>query len=71
MKEVYKQLMADYKFLPIKACMGQIGRSKDELVSPKEALAALADTKAGLIAKVYEGLTSGGLKAPALWTLTT
>ena len=54
MKEVYKQLMVDDKFLPIKACMGQIGRLKDELVSPKEALAAPADTKAGLIAKVYE-----------------
>ncbi len=54
MKEVYKQLMVDDKFLPIKACMGQIGRLKDQLISPEDALAAPIDSKAGLVAKVYD-----------------
>lgn len=54
MKEVYKQLMVDDKFLPVKSAMGQIGRMKDQLISPADALAAPVDTKAGLLAKVYE-----------------
>ena len=54
MKEVYKQLMVDDKFLPIKACIGQIGRLKDQLIAPEDALAAPIDSKAGLIAKVYD-----------------
>ena len=54
MKEVYKQLLVDDKFLPVKSALGQIGRMKDQLISPQEALAAPADTKAGLVAKVYD-----------------
>lgn len=54
MKEVYKQLMVDDKFLPIKSAMAQIGRMKDQLISPQEALEAPIDTKAGLVAKVYD-----------------
>ncbi|GKI15615.1 DNA helicase [Oscillospiraceae bacterium] len=54
MKEVYKQLLVDDKFLPVKSALGQIGRMKDQLIGPEEALEAPADTKAGLVAKVYK-----------------
>ena len=54
MKEVYKQLLVDDKFLPMRSALGQIGRMKDQLISPEEALEALAsNTKASLLAKVY------------------
>lgn len=55
MKEVYKELLIDEKFLAPKAALSQIGRMKDQLIGPEEALAAPADTKAGLIAKAYAG----------------
>ncbi len=54
MKEVYKQLMVDDKFLPVKTALGNIGRMKDQLISPEDAMAAPADSKAGLVAKVYK-----------------
>ncbi len=54
MKETYKELMVDDKFIPLKSAMGQIGRMKDQLISPKEALEAPQDTKAGLLAKIYD-----------------
>ena len=54
MKEVYKKLLVDDKFLPIKTALGNIGRMKDKLISPEDALAARADTKEGLIAQVYK-----------------
>ena len=54
MKEVYKQLLVDDKFLPVRSALGQIGRMKDQLISPEEALEAPAsNTKASLLAKVY------------------
>lgn len=54
MKEVYKQLLVDDKFLPVRSALGQIGRMKDQLISPEEALEAPAsNTKAVLLAKVY------------------
>ena len=53
MKEVYKELLVDDKFLPVKSALGQIGRMKDQLISPEEALEAPENTKAGLVAKVY------------------
>ena len=40
MKEVYKSLNVDDKFIPIKAAMSNIGRLKDKMISPKQALAA-------------------------------
>ena len=58
MKEVYKQLLVDDKFLPVKSALSQIGRMKDQLIGPQEALAAPADTKAGLLAKVYNAYAS-------------
>ena len=54
MKEVYKELLVDDKFLPIKSAMGQIGRMKDQLISPDEAMEAPQDTKAGLLARLLE-----------------
>ncbi len=53
MKSVYKDLQVDDKFLPIKNALNQIGRLKDQLVSPQEALQGNTDTKAALLAKIY------------------
>ena len=54
MKEVYKELSVDEKFLPLKNCLGSIGRLKDQMVSPEDALEATADSRAGLVAQVYK-----------------
>ncbi len=53
MKAIYKELNIDDKFLPVKSALGQIGRLKDQLISPKEAAEGVSDTKAGLVARVY------------------
>ncbi|MCI2046161.1 MAG: UvrD-helicase domain-containing protein [Faecalibacterium sp.] len=53
MKALYKELEIDDKFLPVKSALNQIGRMKDQLVGPADALQAAADTKASLIAKIY------------------
>ena len=53
MKQVYKDLQIDDKFLPIKAALNHVGRLKDQLVSPAEALQSKSDSKAGLVARVY------------------
>ena len=66
MKEVYKELLVDDKFLPIKSAMGQIGRMKDQLISPDEAMEAPQDTKAGLLAKVYRNYSVRLKKAGAM-----
>ena len=54
MKDVYKELMVDDKFLNPRSALSQIGRMKDQLISPKDALSAQADTKEGLVAKIYD-----------------
>ena len=66
MKEVYKTLNVDDKFLPLKSAMASIGRLKDQMISPKQALAAPADTRAGLIAKVYDAYQKRLLQAGAM-----
>ena len=53
MKQVYKDLQIDDKFLPLKAALNHIGRLKDQLVSPAEALKGQSDSKASLVAKIY------------------
>ena len=53
MKQVYKDLQVDEKFLPIKGALNHIGRLKDQLVSPAEALQGQTDSKTGLVAKLY------------------
>ena len=54
MKEVYKSMNIDDKFLPLKSAIGAIGRLKDKMISPQDAMSAPADTRAGLVAKVYD-----------------
>lgn len=65
MKEVYKSMNIDDKFLPLKAAIGAIGRLKDKMISPQDAMSAPADTRAGLIAKVYDAYQKRLLKAGA------
>ncbi len=53
MKQVYKELEIDDKFLPVKAALNHISRLKDQLVTPQEALQGKSDSKASLVARVY------------------
>ncbi|MEG1069006.1 MAG: UvrD-helicase domain-containing protein, partial [Ruthenibacterium sp.] len=54
MKEVFKLLNVDDKFLPVRSAIGAIGRLKDKMISPAMALAVPQDSRAGLVAKVYD-----------------
>ncbi len=54
MKEVYKALGVDDKFLPIKSTIGAIGRMKDKMIAPEDALRQAGDTRATLVAKIYD-----------------
>lgn len=59
MKQIYKELMIDDKFLPIKAAVARISGFKDKLLSAQEVAAeAPADTKATLISKIYTAYAS-------------
>ena len=54
MKLIYKELMIDDKFLPVKSAISQISAFKDKLLSPEEVAAQpTANTKAALVAKLY------------------
>ena len=53
MKNVYKELNVDDKFLPVKAAINQMSRWKDQLVSPEQAVGAVKDTKGSLTARIY------------------
>ncbi|MDD3429601.1 MAG: 3'-5' exonuclease [Oscillospiraceae bacterium] len=53
MKEIYKQLSIDDKFLPIKTALSSIGRLKDKMIGPREAAADSADYHTQLVAKIY------------------
>ena len=66
MKDVYKSLSVDDKFLPVKTAIGSIGRLKDKMISPKMALETSGDTRSGLIAKVYEAYQKRLLSAGAM-----
>ena len=53
-KQIYKELMIDDKFLPVKSAISQISGYKDKLLSAKDVAAeAPRDTKAALISKIY------------------
>ncbi|MEG2036562.1 MAG: 3'-5' exonuclease, partial [Ruthenibacterium sp.] len=65
MKEIYKELGVDDKFLPVKNALGSIGRLKDKMISPEQALAATADSRAGLVARVYDAYAKRLKKAGA------
>lgn len=66
MKLVYASLSVDDKFLPIKVAVNAISSFKDKMVSPEEALGAPADSKAGLIAKIYNAYQLSLQKAGAM-----
>ena len=53
MKNVYKELNVDDKFLPVKAAINQMSRWKDQLVSPEQAVGTARDTKGSLTARIY------------------
>ena len=53
-KQIYKDLMIDDKFLPVKSAISQISSFKDKLLSAEDvASEAPRDTKAALISKIY------------------
>lgn len=53
-KQIYKDLMIDDKFLPVKSAIGQISSYKDKLMSAEEVATEIpANTKAQLISKIY------------------
>ena len=53
-KQIYKDLMIDDKFLPVKSAIGQISSYKDKLMPAEEVAAEIpANTKAQLISKIY------------------
>ncbi|MBQ8611110.1 MAG: UvrD-helicase domain-containing protein [Oscillospiraceae bacterium] len=54
MKEVYKALNVDDKFLPVKSALSSIGRLKDQMVSPEDAATeSRGDIRTQLVGKVY------------------
>ncbi|MCI7743579.1 UvrD-helicase domain-containing protein, partial [bacterium] len=54
MKQIYKDLMIDDKFLPVKSAIAQISGYKDKLLSAKDVAAQVPkDTKAALVSKIY------------------
>lgn len=65
MKEVYRSMQVDDKFLPLKSALGAIGRLKDRMISPKDALKAPAAGREGLVAQVYDAYQKHLSKAGA------
>lgn len=54
MKEVYKQLRLDDKFLPLRSTLSAISRAKDQLITPEEFLRQNAsDVRLSSIGKAY------------------
>ncbi len=53
LKEVYKILSVDDKFLPVKVALSNIGRLKDKMISPKQAAQDNLDVHGQLVSKVY------------------
>ena len=66
MKEVYKELSVDEKFLPVKSCISAIGRLKDQMISPKDAIEQSENAKQLLIGKIYGAYQTKLLKAGAM-----
>ena len=63
MKLIYKDLMIDEKFLPVKSAAAQISSFKDKLLSAEDiAKEPPANTKAALVSKIYTAY-AGRLKA--------
>lgn len=53
MREVYRQLALDDKFVPYKAALSAISHYKDQMMSPAEAAETAADVRTQLIVKAY------------------
>lgn len=53
LKEIYKTLNIDDKFLAVRAAASAIGRLKDRMIAPAEAAETAADARAQIIANVY------------------
>lgn len=53
LKSIYKTLNVDDKFLPVRSCLSAIGRLKDKMITPAQALETPSDTRAQLIAQIY------------------
>ena len=66
MKEVYKELSVDDKFLPLRSCIGSISHLKDQMISPKQALADSNESKSLLIAQIYQAYQAKLKKAGAM-----
>lgn len=66
LKDIYKQLNIDDKFLPVRACASAIGRLKDRMISPAEAAEHPADTRSQLIAQVYMAYAKRCISAGAM-----
>ena len=66
-KQIYKDLMIDDKFLPVKSAVSQISSFKDKLLSAEDiASEAPRDTKAALISKIYATYAARLKKAGAM-----
>ena len=66
-KQIYKDLMIDDKFLPVKSAVSQISAFKDKLLSAEDiASEAPRDTKAALISKIYTTYAARLKKAGAM-----
>ena len=62
-KQIYKDLMIDDKFLPVKSAIGQISSFKDKLLSAEDVAGEpFANTQAQLVSKIYTAY-AGRLKA--------
>ena len=62
-KQIYKDLMIDDKFLPVKSAIGQISSFKDKLLSAEDVAGEpFANTKEQLVSKIYTAY-AGRLKA--------
>ena len=62
-KQIYKDLMIEDKFLPVKSAIGQISSFKDKLLSAEDVAGEpFPNTKAQLVSKIYTAY-AGRLKA--------
>ena len=66
MKEVYKELGADDKFVPVKSALSQISHLKDQLVGPEQAAESASDAKGRLVSKLYTAYAARLKKAGAM-----
>ena len=66
MKEVYKELGADDKFIPVKSAISQISHLKDQLIAPEEAAENASDAKSRLVSKLYTAYAARLKKAGAM-----